>query len=203
MQPRATEMGQNKYTGSSVDLVLNWLKTTRASPLSSGDQSPTRGQICALARAHRSPGSGGGSISCLSPAFLDSWPLLHPQSPLTSASVLTSPATLPLLQGLCDSTGPTWIARLLTASQGPHLGHTCKVPFARFNHIFLVPETLTGSRWGQEACLPGHRWGTQGLLSPGRGMTPRRAAYTLHVADMRLEMHRQLFSLAGPCESGE
>ena len=113
------------------------------------------------------------------------------------------PATLPLLQGLCDSTGPTWIARLLTASQGPHLGHTCKVPFARFNHIFLVPETLTGSRWGQEACLPGHRWGTQGLLSPGRGMTPRRAAYTLHVADMRLEMHRQLFSLAGPCESAE
>ena len=67
----------------------------------------------------------------------------------------------------------------------------------------VPPETLTGSRWGQEACLPGHRWGTQGLLSPGRGMTPRRAAYTLHVADMRLEMHRQLFSLAGPCESGE
>ena len=39
----------------------------------------------------------GGSVSCLFPAFLDSRPLLHPQSPLTSAPVLTSPATLTLL----------------------------------------------------------------------------------------------------------
>lgn len=38
---KATKMRQNKHTQGSADLVLNWLKTTKASPLSSGAQSPT------------------------------------------------------------------------------------------------------------------------------------------------------------------